>query len=493
MEEQKNQLALVNEEVSRVTKEISGIKTEITGAITDNNNSLRACLEAGEKLLAKADQEMNDETDDAIAKYIKKSRATVKAMSDRRKTVTQVFDLVKKGFTTMEGFLNPKDENGIIAKLQKKRDDYAAYKIEQQRKAEAERQRQARITAQKNEVVDDTNKVCSDILSLRQQSCVSELRDMFSKITLESKDEVKQKIEAYPDTIKIASFFKHSTPDDDTPFGLPPLNITVDNFLDKKYPDLTLDEIKVGRNEAYKACHKQFEEQFKQTIDQTRQELLDTFDSKVAELQEQKRLEEERLKKLEEEKKAAEAKAKAEEEARKKAEEAKRIADEKAKAIAEKAAAEAAAKAKAAAEEARKKAEEAAKVEEEKKKHDAEVKAAEEKAAKEQAEKLKAEADKRQQEQQLQQAQRQAKTLFDQASISAPVKAKITKHIEIDAPDAFIDIIQLWWTHEGSKMSVDELSKKLGFMVKACEKLCNKDDISIKNEHIHYIEDIVAK
>lgn len=491
MEEQKNQLALINEQVSTVTKGISSIKGEITDAIADNNKSLQACISAGEALMARADEKMDDELDSEIATYLKKGKATVKVMSERRKGVTQVFDLVKKGFTTMEGFLNIKDPESILYKLQKKRDDYAAYKLEQQRKAEAERQRQARITAQKEQVAADTNKVCSDILTLQSQSATSSLREIFSQITLDNKDAKKKEIQDFPDTLNIVAFLKHTELDKNVLHS--PTEIVVDNYLDTKYVDLTEEEIRNGRNNAYKSCFAQYVAQYKQTIDQTKQELLDTFDSKIAELKEAKRLEEERKRKEEEARKAEEERKRKEEEARKKAEEAKRIADEEARKKAEeeaKKAAEAAAKA---AEESKAKAEAEAIAAEKSAKHDAEVKAAEDAAAKEQSEKLKAEAEARKQEQQIQQARGQAQSLFNEASISAPVKAKVTKHIEIDSPTAFLDIIQLWWTHEGSQMNVEQLSKKLGFMVKACEKLANKEDITLTNDAIRYVEDVVAK
>ena len=84
-------------------------------------------------------------------------------------------------------------------------------------------------------------------------------------------------------------------------------------------------------------------------------------------------------------------------------------------------------------------------------------------------------------------------SLFNEAAVQTPVKAKVSKHIEVDDPTAFLDIIQMWWAYEGSVMSVEELSKKLGFMVKTCEKKANKDDMFIKNGHIRYIEDVVAK
>lgn len=493
MEENQNQITLVKDEVSRVTKEISSIKTEIIGAITDNSSSLRSCLATGETLLLKAERQMTDETDAEIASYIKKSKATVQAMSERRKGVTQVFDMVRKGFTTMEGLLDPKRTDGILYKLQVKRNEYAAWKLEQQRKAEEERQRLIRVNAQKVEIESDTLIVCSDILSLMQQQSVAELRKMFSDLTLANKDDIKTAIENYSDVLKIGTMFKHSVPEDNTPYGKSALHITVDNYLDKCYPDLSEDEIKTERNASYKACHAKFEEQYKQTISATKQELLDTFDSKIAELEEAKRLEEERKRKEEEARRLEEERRRKEEEARKAAEEAKKIADGKARKEAEAEAARKTEEARKAEEERKRKEEEARKAEEERLKHEAEVKAAEEAAAKEQAERLKAEAEARAQQQQIEKARVQAQTLFDQTSSSVPVKAKVSKHIEVYTPSAFLDIMQLWWAREGSQMTVEDLTKKLGFMIKTAEKAANKDDVIINNKGIRYVEDVTAK
>jgi hypothetical protein len=42
-------------------------------------------------------------------------------------------------------------------------------------------------------------------------------------------------------------------------------------------------------------------------------------------------------------------------------------------------------------------------------------------------------------------------------------------------------------------MTLEELSKKLGFMVKLCEKLKNKDEITVIDDNVRYVEDITAK
>lgn len=447
--EENNQLTVITREVSAVTKEISSIKGEITDAISDNNKSLRACISTGESLLSRTSEGMNDELDADIASFIKKGRATIKAMADRRKRVTQVFDLVRKGFTTMEGFLDLKDESSILYKLQKKRDEYAAWKLEQQRKAEEERQRQARIATQREQVSADMRKLCSDILTVISQEKITELNKLFADINLQNKNWQKSQISDFPSVLKIASFLHHS---ECASCERTPLQILVDNFLDAPYPDLPQEEVKAVRNDTFLSCHADSERQFSDTITQVKTELLDRFASKIAELEE------------------AEHQA---EEARRKAEEAKKLADE----------------------EARRKAEaEARRMEEERLRREEEMRKADEEAARLKAEQLKAEAEARAQQEKLEAARVQAGMLFNEApSVSKPVKAKITQHIEIDAPQAFLDIIQLWWSTDGCNMTVEELSKKLSFMVKACEKQANKEQNYINNPFIRYVEDIKAK
>ena len=42
-------------------------------------------------------------------------------------------------------------------------------------------------------------------------------------------------------------------------------------------------------------------------------------------------------------------------------------------------------------------------------------------------------------------------------------------------------------------MSLEDLGKKLSFMVKACEKLYDKQDVEISSPYLKYVEDIQAK
>ena len=398
-----NQLQVITSQAAEVTKNVASIKTDIINAITENNASLQACINAGENLLALSET-MNDDLDAQIASFIKKASATKKAMTERRKCVTQVFDLVKSGFTKMEAFLDNKSEDSIIYKLQKKRDEYAAYKLELQRKAEEERQRLARIEAAKTQLHDDVISICNQIVNEKTSEALDKLSEKFRLMTLDNSEVIKKEISEYPTEIKIATFLADRKP--------------------SVSPEVDPEEARKIMNAAFKEVNEQLSKSYSDSVAQTKQDILDTFDSKIAELQA-----------------------------------IKKTADE-----------------------------------EERKRKEAELKAAEEAAEKERQAKAAEEQKKREEEERLRKAQSQSQTLFDQTpSVAAPVKAKVSHHIEIDAPEGYLAIIQMWWAHEGSKMSLEDLGKKLSFMTKTCEKLKNKEDITVIDENVRYVEDIAAK
>jgi len=398
-----NQLQVIIKQSAEVTKNVASIKTDITNAIQENNVSLQNCINAGEALLAQSG-EMTDELDAQIASFIKKASVTQKAMTERRKGVTQVFDLVKSGFTKMEALLDKKSEDSIIYKLQKKRDEYAAYKLDLQRKAEAERQRLARIEAAKTQLHDDVISICNKIVNEKTSEALDKLSEKFRLMTLDNAEQVKKEISEYPTEIKIATFLSDRKP--------------------SVSPEVDPEEARQIMNAAYREVNEQLSKSFTDSVAQTKQDILDTFDSKIAELQE-----------------------------------IKKTADEA-----------------------------------ERKRKEAELKAAEEAAEKERQAKAEEEKKKREEEERLRKAQSQTQQLFDQTpTVAAPVKAKVSHRIEIDAPEGYLAIIQMWWAHEGSKMSLEDLAKKLGFMTKTCEKLKNKEDLAIIDEHVIYVEEIAAK
>ena len=274
--------------------------------------------------------------------------------------------------------------------------------------------------------------VCNQICSEQTSDALNRMSEKFRLLTLDNAEIVRKEIQDYPEDLNIASFLASRKP-------------SVPQEVDPQ-------DARAIMNGAYKEVDVSLSISYRDSVKCAKQDILDTFDSKIAELQEQRRLDEERR------------------EAEHKAKEAKDEADRKA-------------------------AEEAARrAEEERKQREAELKAAEEAAEAERKRKAEEEQKKREEEERLRKAQSQTQSLFDQTpSVSAPVKAKVSHRIEVAAPEGFLSIIQMWWAHEGSKMSVEDLSKKLSFMVKTCEKLKNKEDVSVVDDYVRYVEDIQAK
>ena len=426
------ELQLVQQQANNITRQIATLKSDTENAVQANRKSYEACVRAGESLLFDIGVSgMNDALDEKAAEFIKKAKLTEKAMTEKRKGVTQVFDIVRKGFTMMENLISIKNTDSVVYKIQEKRNEYAAYKLEQQRKAEQERLRQERIKEAKIKLKTDTIDTLNNLLTESSSSAINSLNDTFTLLTLDNKDEVKKRITEFSDVLDLGHMFVINKP-------------SYSSEVDE-------NDAKDIMNGAYKEVSASLLASYKQTVNTTRDELLMKFDSKVSELLEIKKAEEERKRK--------------EEEARKAEEERKRKE-------AEAAAAEAERKAK---EEAIRKADEAAK--------------------EEQQRKLAAEQEKRDAENAAQHATAQAQSLFAQTSVgeTGKQKIKVTKRLVVTDKNAWLDIIQQWWTIEGSQMAPDKLASRLEFMRKACEKHANSEDEYIVSPYIKYEDEVTAK
>ena len=122
------------------------------------------------------------------------------------------------------------------------------------------------------------------------------------------------------------------------------------------------------------------------------------------------------------------------------------------------------------------------------------VRKADEAAKEEQQRRLAAEQEKRDAENAAQHATAQAQSLFAQTSVSTnKQKVKVTKRLIVTDKNAWLDIIQQWWTIEGSQMAPDKLASKLEFMRKACDKHANSEEVYIVSPYIKYEDEITAK
>lgn len=470
------ELQLVQQQANNITRQIATLKSDTENAVQANRKSYEACVNAGESLLFDIGVSgMNDALDERAAEFIKKAKLTEKAMTEKRKGVTQVFDIVRKGFTMMESLISAKNTDSVVYKIQEKRNEYATYKLEQQKKAEQERLRQERIKEAKIKLKTDTIDTLNNLLTEHSSAAINSLYNTFSLLTLDNKDEVKKRITECSDVLDLGHLFVNNKPSYSS--------------------EIEENDAKDIMNGAYKEISASLLASYKQTVTTTRDELLMKFDSKIAELLEIKKTEEERKRKEEEARKAAE-------EERKKQEEIQRIKDEeerKRKEAELKASEEERkrkeAELKAAEEERKRKESEAAALEAERKAKEEAVRKADEAAEEEQQRKLAAEQEKRDAENAAQHATAQAQSLFAQTSVdnTSKQKIKVTKRLIVTDKNAWLDIIQQWWTIEGSSMSPDKLASKLEFMRKACEKHANNEEEYIVSPYIKYEDEVTAK
>ena len=470
------ELQLVQQQANNITRQIATLKSDTENAVQANRKSYEACVQAGESLLSDISASgMNDALDEKAAEFIKKAKLTEKAMTEKRKGVTQVFDIVRKGFTMMESLISAKNTDSVVYKIQEKRNEYAAYKLEQQKKAEQERLRQERIKEAKIKLKTDTIDTLNNLLTEHSSAAINSLNNTFSLLTLDNKDEVKKRITECSDVLDLGHLFVNNKPSYSS--------------------EIEENDAKDIMNGAYKEISASLLASYKQTVTTTRDELLMKFDSKIAELLEIKKAEEERKRKEEEARKAAE-------EERKKQKEIQRIKDEeerKRKEAEPKAAEEERkrkeAELKAAEEERKRKEAEAAAAEAERKAKEEAIRKADEAAMEEQQRKLAAEQEKRDAENAAQHATAQAQSLFAQTSVdnTSKQKIKVTKRLIVTDKNAWLDIIQQWWTIEGSSMSPDKLASKLEFMRKACEKHANNEEEYIVSPYIKYEDEGTAK
>lgn len=323
--EVKTDIALVESQTNNITRQIATLKTDTENAVQENRQHYEACVKAGDALLADIESSgMNEPLDAKAADFIRKAKLTEKAMNDKRKGVTQVFDIVRKGFTSMENLISVKNEDSVVARIQKKRDEYASWKIAKQREKEEERLRKERIREAKIQLKTDSVDTLNNIVTELSSRAISRLNGMFSLLTLDNKDDVRKQISEYPEVVDLAKLFAANRPS-----------------CPSEVPE---EEAKAVMNASYSEVSHSLKIAYRQTVCSTRDELLMKFDSKLDELkeirkaeEEAKRAEGEELKRKEEELKRKKDEIRRTDEAAKE-EQQRRLAEEQAKRDAENAA-----------------------------------------------------------------------------------------------------------------------------------------------------------
>lgn len=227
--------------------------------------SCQRCVEAGQQLLNEIEQfGMSDDLDQRLAIYIVKARKTVTRMNERRSPVTKLFDQVRSEFTILENTVDPTKKDTIPYRLAQYRNAYAAQKHE-----EEERRRQAEIAAQEIAKAKETYRAAVEEDYRRSfnnlvTSSINELTKINSSVTLEN----------YTAVFGTVSGYQSALSDD----WYPPSAVRLPH-------NLSPDETKAIRNEAFQKLLPQFQKQFLMEVDQYRREILDKLPSKKIELE----------------------------------------------------------------------------------------------------------------------------------------------------------------------------------------------------------------
>ena len=196
--------------------ELQEVVAKTNSIISESEGRVARANDAGKNLLAAIDNNgMSKELDEQCNKYLVACRTTQSHIKQQRMPITQLFDNIKKIFTGMENQLDSKSGE-FYPKIQKHRDNYAAYLAEQQRKKEEEAKRKL---AADNERAELRTKVKTDVyiwLEDQLSKRLQELHGLFNSATLETIKDVETKmhqfdallspevVEAYKPDIRVA-------------------------------------------------------------------------------------------------------------------------------------------------------------------------------------------------------------------------------------------------------------------------------------------------
>ena len=244
------------------------IAQQIPNAYDVSVKSHNACLNYGEKLLARIKQEgMSDELDSEASLFITKSKATVKKINEVRSPATKMFDQFKKVFTTMENEIDVSKEGSIPFQIQNYRNQYAAKKREEEERRRAEELRKIQMEqARKQYRTDCEDEYCQWInaaINIR----INHLSEIFSATTLAN----------YSETDSILRSYQLTLPEDwDSRFAS---TVRLPSILPRE------ECASIRKDVRQTLMDRQFREQYKFALAEERDDLLAKLPSKKVELE----------------------------------------------------------------------------------------------------------------------------------------------------------------------------------------------------------------
>ncbi len=398
-------------------------------ALMLNQDTVQKAVAACTILLEKANAGMSDELDAKINQALIKLKDRYAEISERRKPLTQMFDQIRKQFTELEAQIDPTKADSIYGRLQMKRNAYATWKIEQQRKAEQDRERklkaeQEKITLKAEAEIQLRNGFNNDMMS-----AISMLQDMFNSSTLENIVEHTSKIHSWNEVYTIAEF-------NGIPISLRSI------YSDQKEIELIIVNARTGKFDQWAA-------EYKTEIRSIKIDMIDKLPGKKKELEaiaEQKRQADLAAKQLAEAKNAADKKAAEEAQAKAKAEQ-ERLEQEQ---------------------------------------RDRELKEKQDREEAERLAKLKAEQDAEAQKN-IEQTELMFQNTMEAAAENTEVKVAESWSIEVNNPAGWMEIFRFWMNKEGMKMDNAAIEKKTMKQMKSfAEGWMKKHDESITSPYLIY-------
>ena len=235
-------------------------------AYRENQLSRVRCLDAGQALLNLAEQGMTDELDQRIARYLEKAKATLRKMNGRRTPVTQLFDHIRRAYTTLENTIDPAKADTIPARLQAARNDYARQKHEaEQRRIREEllrQQAEADRAQYRADVEDDLNARFNDLITEN----LARLSALDNSLTVDN----------YEQTLKALRDF---------PTELPAAWLADTRSAVRRPATLAPSDAEGIQAETMASLAPRFRQQYPYEIQSTRDDIADSLPSKLRELQ----------------------------------------------------------------------------------------------------------------------------------------------------------------------------------------------------------------
>lgn len=293
----------VNQTSNELVKveEITSIMQGASGVISANQKSVTKCKEAGQALLDTITGNgciNSDELDEHVAKFIEKSKVTVKNMNERRAPITQLLTRISKIFTGFENEIDITKSNTVPFQLQQHRNQYAAAKLAEKQKREAEAKRKLDTENEKVYFKTEYKKGLYNYFNTFLSSNLFKLQSLFDSMTLDNFNEYKSKIMGFPSMYDPSSLMSSYIEQIPTAYisGTDKMGIRseVINELSKELADLYSKQIgsrKIEYQDLFNSKYHELKE-----LDEAAKRDKEEFTRLQAEKAERERKEQERLK-----------------------------------------------------------------------------------------------------------------------------------------------------------------------------------------------------